>query len=173
MTPAIFLDRDGTLIADAGFIADPAKVRILPGAAAALTEWQAAGNRLIVVTNQSGLARGTITWPEYRAVAERLDALLAESGVRLDATYLCPHLPELSGPCDCRKPGLALYHQAAAEHDVDLARSAWVGDRVRDVAASRAFGGRGVLVGPGTEPSDGGFARVVDLPAAARYLAQR
>jgi len=164
--PAAFLDRDGTLIGDSGFVADAATVRLLPGVEHALGEWHRAGYALIVVTNQSGIARGLITWPQYHAVAARIDALLGAAGLWLDATYVCPHWPEVTGPCDCRKPGLALYRQAAAERGLDLSRSVWVGDRVRDVAPSRAFGGQGFLIGASTE-DDEGFPRVGDLPAAA------
>lgn len=152
---AAFLDRDGTLIRDAHYLADPAKVELLPGVTAALAQLAAAGFALVVVTNQSGIARGLLTEAEYEAVRQRLDALLAAEGVTLTASYHCPHEPERSGPCECRKPGTLLYRRAAADHGLDLTRSVFLGDRWRDVAPGRALGGRGILIpGPDTPAED-------------------
>src|SRR5689334_18340998 len=109
---AVFLDRDGTLIEDARYIRDPAVVRLLPSVAAAVARLNAAGILAIVVTNQSGIARGFLTEAEYLAVKQRVDDLLAREGAHLDAHYFCPHLPEITGPCECRKPGTRLYRQA-------------------------------------------------------------
>ena len=143
---AVFFDRDGTLIEDEHYLARPELVRLRPQAAAAVRRVNAAGLAAVVVTNQSGIARGLLTEDDYRAVAARLGELLAEGVARLDATYHCPHLPEISGPCECRKPGVALYEQAAREHGLDLAASAYVGDRMRDLLPARRFGGLGILV---------------------------
>jgi histidinol-phosphate phosphatase family protein len=147
---ALFIDRDGTLIADAHYLADPAGVRLLSGVASAVARANAAGVLVVVVTNQSGIARGLITEAQYVAVRDRTNALLAKHRATVDATYHCPHWPELSDPCDCRKPGLGMYRQAAAEHAIDLARSAYIGDRWRDVQPAQATGGVGILV-PGVE----------------------
>ena len=153
--PAVFLDRDGTIIHDAEYIGDPADVRLLPGAARAVARLNALGRPVIVVTNQSGIARGLLAIADYEAVRGRLDALLAAEGARIDASYMCPHHPDFTGPCDCRKPGTLLYRRAAAEYDIDLSRSAFVGDRWRDVAAALELGGRGILiVGPATPAED-------------------
>ena len=160
---AVFLDRDGTIIEDTGYIADPDAVRLLPGAAAAIARLNRAGLPAIVVTNQSGIARGLLDEATYRAVARRLEAQLADAGARLDADYHCPHHPDLTGACECRKPGPLLYRRAAADHGLDLARSWWVGDRERDVAAAERFGGRGVLIGPPP-------AEVRDLAAAVHII---
>jgi histidinol-phosphate phosphatase family protein len=143
---AVFFDRDGTLIEDVHYIADPAQVVLRPGAAESVRRLNAAGWLALVVTNQSGIARGKLTEADYRRVEARVAELLAAGGARLDASYFCPHLPEVTGPCACRKPGTALYEQAAAEHGIDLARSAYVGDRLRDVEPARRLGGLGVLV---------------------------
>jgi D-glycero-D-manno-heptose 1,7-bisphosphate phosphatase len=152
---AAFLDRDGTLIRDAHFLRDPAQVELLPGVADALTQLADAGFALVVVTNQSGIARGLLTEADYEAVRARLDALLAAQGVALTASYHCPHEPERSGPCECRKPGTLLYRRAAADHGLDLTRSVFLGDRWRDVAPGRALGGRGILIpGPDTPAED-------------------
>lgn len=143
---AVFFDRDGTLIDDMHYLADPAQVSLRPGAASAVRRVNDAGWKAIVVTNQSGIARGLVTEDAFRAVTARLDELLGTAGARLDATYHCPHLPELTGACACRKPAPALYERASAEHALDLARSAYVGDRLRDVEPAARFGGIGVLV---------------------------
>jgi D-glycero-D-manno-heptose 1,7-bisphosphate phosphatase len=143
---AAFLDRDGTLIDDVSYIADPAHVRLRPGASRAVRRLNDAGWLAIIVTNQSGIARGILTEDDYHRVQARMAELLGAEGARIDASYFCPHLPEITGPCECRKPGVALYERAAAEHDIDLRRSAYVGDRLRDVQPARRFGGLGVLV---------------------------
>jgi len=143
---AAFLDRDGTLIEDRHYIARVEDVALVPGAAAAVRRLNEAGIAVVVVTNQSGIARGLVTVAQYEGVRARLDELLAGEGARLDATYVCPHHPELTGPCDCRKPGPALYERAARDHGLDPARSAFVGDRWRDVEPALRFGGVGILV---------------------------
>ena len=99
---------------------DPGQVRLLPDAAAAIKRLNDGGILAIVVTNQSGIARGLVSRDEYRLAERRLDELLAQQGRELDAHYFCPHLPELTGPCDCRKPGVLLYRQAAEQFQVDL-----------------------------------------------------
>ncbi|HET7469886.1 MAG TPA: HAD family hydrolase [Gemmatimonadales bacterium] len=144
--PAVFLDRDGTLIEDRHYLRDPDLVQLLPGAADAVRRLDRAGWPVVVVTNQSGIARGLLTEKDYEATARRLEQLLAAAGAPLAAQYHCPHLPEISGPCECRKPGSLLYRRAAEELGLDLGRSWWVGDRLRDIAAAGPLGGRGVLV---------------------------
>jgi D-glycero-D-manno-heptose 1,7-bisphosphate phosphatase len=143
---AAFFDRDGTLIDDVHYIADPALVVLRPGAARSVKRLNDAGWLAIVVTNQSGIARGRVTEEAYRRVEARTVELLAASGARIDASYYCPHLPEITGACDCRKPGTGLFLRAAAEHGVDLARSVYVGDKIRDVEPSVSLGGLGILV---------------------------
>src|SRR5262249_10234512 len=113
VTGAAFLDRDGTIVFDPGYLNDPADVRLLPRAADGVRRLPAAGLRVVVVTNQSGIARKLVSADQYRRVTERIDQLLAAEGARLDATYHCPHHPDISGPCACRKPGLLLYREAA------------------------------------------------------------
>src|ERR1043165_10137569 len=112
---AAFLDRDGTIIRDTEYLRDPEQVELLPGAAAAIKRLNDAGIPVIVVTNQSGIARGLLTEQDYERVRMRVDQELAKHGARIDATYHCPHYPEITGPCDCRKPGLKFYLQAAEE----------------------------------------------------------
>ena len=153
--PAVFLDRDGTIIHDAEYVRDPKDVELLPGAARAIARLNGQRLPVIVVTNQSGIARGFLTHDDYCAVHARLDALLAAEGAHIDASYFCPHHPDFTGPCDCRKPATLLYRQAAAEHAIDLTRSTFVGDRWRDVAPALKLRGRGILIaGRSTPPED-------------------
>lgn len=141
--PAAFLDRDGTLMEDSGFIGDPARIRILPGVAQALVALAAAGFERIVVTNQSGVARGYFGEPDVVAVHRALAAQLAVAGASLDAFYYCAHLDD---GCDCRKPRPGLVRRAVAERDLDLTRSVVFGDRGGDMALADAVGIPGVLV---------------------------
>jgi histidinol-phosphate phosphatase family protein len=144
--PAAFLDRDGTLIADAHYLSDPQRVRLVPGAAAAVSALNQLGVAVVVVTNQSGIGRGYITEAQYERTREQVDLLFAAAGARIDATYHCPHDPEAHGPCECRKPGTGMYRQAAGELGLELAGSLVAGDRRRDVQPATEFGGVGVLV---------------------------
>ena len=143
---AAFLDRDGTIIDDVHYIAKPELVALRPGAGAAIARLNRAGIPVVIVTNQSGIARGLFSEADYERVASRMAELLARHDAHVDATYVCPHHPEFGGACDCRKPGTLLFHRAATEHQLDLKRSAFVGDRWRDVAPGIALGGRPMLI---------------------------
>ena len=173
---AVFFDRDGTLIEDVGFVNDPAMVRLIDGAAQAVARVNAAGLLAIIATNQSGIARGIISLDRYHAVAARTIELLGAGGARIDAQFCCPHAPEISGPCDCRKPGVGLYREADARFGIDLARSIWIGDRMRDVQPARTLGGTGILVRTGLGESEaetaaaGGYAVVADVGTAVRSV---
>ena len=175
----MFLDRDNTIVHDPGYLHEPDKVELLPGAAEGLAAMAAAGWPLVVVSNQSGIARGLFGPDAFHAVMERLEALLAPHGVRFLASYFCPHLPEVSGPCECRKPGVLLFRQAAAEHHLVLGESWFVGDRWRDVQPALALGGRGILLdadplsGDALEASRHAFRIVPDLVSAARLIGPR
>jgi len=148
--PALFVDRDGTLIADAHYLADASRIHLLAGAAAAVARANAAQVPVVVITNQSGIARGLITSAQYEAVRDRTNDLLNAGGATVLATYHCPHWGHPKEPCECRKPGLGMYREAAAAHRLDLAHSAYIGDRWRDVQPALATGGIGILV-PGVE----------------------
>lgn len=149
---AAFLDRDGTLIEDANYLADADQVRVLPGAPEAIRALNDHGILAIVITNQSGIAQGLLTDAQYAATRDRLDHLMKDSGARIDASFHCPHYPPVSGPCECRKPGTLLYRRAAEQFGVDLARSLYVGDRDRDIAPGLRFGGFVRLVPSGSTP---------------------
>ena len=174
---AAFLDRDGTIIDDVHYIADPERVRLRPGAAEAIARLNAADIPVIVVTNQSGIARGMVSQDDYERVALRLGEILTRTGARIDATYVCPHHPDFGGACDCRKPGTLLFRRAADEHDIDLTRSVYVGDRWRDVAPGIALGGRPILIADAsTDPEERrraereGIEIVASLPAAVERI---
>ncbi|WP_433131986.1 HAD-IIIA family hydrolase [Micromonospora sp. CA-240977] len=167
---AVLLDRDGTLIEDVPYNGDPEKVRPVPGARAALDRLRAAGLRLAVVTNQSGLARGYFTGTQMRAVHARVEELLG----RFDAWLVCPH--DDADGCDCRKPAPGLVHAAARELGTTPSRCVLVGDIGRDVAAALAAGAAGVLVPtPVTRPEEIAAAGWVatDLPAAVDEILRR
>ncbi|HXQ27831.1 MAG TPA: HAD family hydrolase [Gemmatimonadales bacterium] len=176
---AAFLDRDGTILEDPGYLHDATGARLLPGAAEGVRRLNEAGFLVITVSNQSGIARGLYPESAYTAVQQRLGELLAAAGAHLDASYFCPHHPEVTGPCECRKPGLLLFQQAQAAWGVDFARSFWVGDRLSDVEPARELGGRAVLVETGHGAEHRAQARVLgvpvvpDLAAAANEIVRR
>lgn len=175
---AVFLDRDGTIIEEARYLSDPERVSLIPGAAGALAALRSAGYALVVVTNQSGIARGLYSEDDFRAVQARVEELLAEAGVRLDGVLHCPHHPDFTGPCECRKPGLGMYRQAEAALGLDLAASIYVGDRLRDVLPALATGGHGYLVRTGYGDAEAervppGIEVIDDLPALARIVTGR
>jgi D-glycero-D-manno-heptose 1,7-bisphosphate phosphatase len=151
---AVFLDRDGTIIEDVHFIKSPSQVKLIPGAAEAIRRINEAGSLVIVVTNQSGIARGLSTVEDYESVRKRYEALLQDSGARVDRSYYCPHHPEVGGPCKCRKPGTELFEQALKELSLEPERVAYIGDRWRDVAAAKKLGGRGFLIPSGMTTGD-------------------
>ena len=148
--PAVFLDRDGTLIDDAGYLADPGGVRLLPDVARALRDLERAGFARIVITNQSGIGRGRYSVEAFAATEAELDRRLRADGASLDAVYYCPHTPEAG--CLCRKPGTALFREAIAAHQIDVAGSWCVGDRVRDVAPAAELGCHGLLIAAAGSP---------------------
>lgn len=144
MKKAFFLDRDGVINVEVDYLSDPDKAELIPGVPEALREIHAHGFLAIVVTNQSGVARGMYTQNEVNAVHRRIDELLAAAGAKVDGWYFCPHHPKHTGPCDCRKPAPGMLLQAAREHEIDLANSVMVGDRLSDLEAGRAAGCRTV-----------------------------
>ena len=168
--PAVFLDRDGTLIEDRGYLHDPDLVRLLPGVADGLRRLRTAGFVCVVVTNQSGIGRGMFAEADYRHVhAEMLRRLTAEGAI-LDAAYFCPAAPAAEGADEHpdRKPSPGMLLRAAADLDLDLTRSWMIGDAPRDVEAGRRAGCRGILVGPDAVD----FAAAVDRILAVGQEAQ-
>jgi histidinol-phosphate phosphatase family protein len=141
---AVFLDRDGTINADEGYISDPDDLALLPGASEAIKRLNKGGIKVIVITNQSGVGRGFYTADDVRAVNDRLEELLRLDGARLDGVYYCPHRPDEG--CGCRKPGTGLIETASVEHEIDLKRSFVVGDKASDIGLARGAGAKGILV---------------------------
>ncbi|MGD8376623.1 MAG: HAD family hydrolase [Acidobacteriota bacterium] len=147
----VFMDRDGTVSQEVGYMVHLDRYALLPRSVAAIRRINAAGMGAFVATNQSGVARGLFSEDLVRAVHRRLEEWLAEGGARLDGIYYCPHHPrEGEGPwsigCDCRKPRPGMLRRAAAEHDIDLSRSYMIGDTGRDLGAGAAAGATPILV---------------------------
>jgi D-glycero-D-manno-heptose 1,7-bisphosphate phosphatase len=156
LNKAIFLDRDGTINVEKDYLINPADLVLLPNVGEALRRAHAAGFLLIVVTNQSGVARGYFTASDVDDLHDHLQNELFSFGVRIDAFYLCPHHPEHGdGPCNCRKgePGMLL--QAARDHHIDLAASWMIGDKRSDIEAGLNAGCRSILVRTGYGVQEG------------------
>ena len=180
---AVFLDRDGTIIEDVGYLTAIARMTLFPWSIDANRALNRAGFVVVVVTNQSGVARRYFTEAFVEETHRALDQRLACGGARIDAYYYCPHHPdgklaEYRQQCDCRKPARGLVDRAAREHGLDLDRSFVVGDTRRDVGLARAVGARAILVRSGagaieeTRLSPGLNADVVvdNLAAAASWI---
>jgi D-glycero-D-manno-heptose 1,7-bisphosphate phosphatase len=154
MKSAVFFDRDGTLIEEADFLIDPDLIRATAGAFEAVRRANQAGVLAIVVTNQSGVARGYLSENQLRTINQRMQELFESEGARLDAVYYCPHHPTegLEGyavTCHCRKPRPGLLEEAARERGICLEQSVTIGDSLRDIEAGHRAGTAGVLVTSG------------------------
>ena len=154
LRPAVFLDRDGTIIDDVGYLDSIERIDWFPWSVDAIRALNRAGLPVVVVTNQSGVARGRLTEADIEATHRALDARLAAGRARVDAYYYCPHHPdgavsEYARACDCRKPGRGLIDRAIRDLSLDPVRSFVVGDRWLDVKLAHAIGARGLLVRTG------------------------
>ena len=187
MRPAVFLDRDGTINEQMGYINHISRFVMLPRAAAGIRLLNAQEIPVVVVSNQSGLARGYFPESLIQEVHAKMNRVLAETGAHVDGIYICPHHPEAKEErfrlaCDCRKPKPGLFLQAAADLDLDLGRSYVVGDRWSDLKAAAAVQAKGVLVltgygrgdyeyiGP-TQPVQPAYV-AEDLYAAVEWIVQ-
>ena len=168
---AVFFDRDGTLIQDKNYIKDPSDVQLVPHAANAVRFINYALCPVVVVTNQSGIARGLLTEDDFEAVRARLDDLLAERNAFIDATYHCPHHPDFTGPCECRKPGTAMFKRAIKDLNLDASKCAYIGDRWHDISPALELGGRGILVPSPATPGEEIVQAARDLEIAATLTA--
>lgn len=177
---AAFLDRDGVINRDTGYLHRWEDFEFLPGVLGALQRLHGAGHPLVIVTNQSGIARGYYTEAAYQALTTHMCRTMAEAGAPPLAVYHCPHhpagqVPGLAVDCDCRKPRPGLLRRAATEHALDLDASFMVGDKLADVQAARAAGvGRAYLVRSGQplQPgaADSADAVFPDLAACVNWL---
>lgn len=146
MRPAVFLDRDGTLIDNQGYLDDPDGVVFFPGVAEALRAWEEAGFLRLVVTNQSGVARGWHSMEDVLAVHDRMTEMLAAEGASLDGFYFCPDHPDQEPPSERRKPAPGMFLEAISDHGVDPSRSFAVGDMPRDLNPAHGLGASCALV---------------------------
>lgn len=169
---AVFLDRDGTIAEDVHYCRRPEDFRILPTVPEAIKLLNDSGFKVVVITNQSGIARGYFTEETLALIHQKMHRELARHGARVDAVYYCPHHPD--DGCDCRKPGTALFRRAAWELDIDFGLSYVVGDLPMDIEAGKALGCRTVLVTTGPEdankPSDAPDYVADSLIEAVRWI---
>ncbi len=177
---AVFLDRDGTVVVEKGYITVPEAVELYPDAPAAVVALREAGWKVVVFSNQGAVAKGLITEDELAGINERMVMMLGAEGADLDGNYCCPHHPdgevaEYAVECECRKPKPGLLERAARDHGLELAECVVVGDTPRDLQAGRAVGAKTVLVltGHGGETSlvpHGADHVAANLKAAASWI---
>ncbi|HEY3099272.1 MAG TPA: HAD family hydrolase [Methylomirabilota bacterium] len=175
LRPAMFIDRDGTLTEEVGYVNHPSRLRLLPRAAEAIRRLNGSGIAAVVVTNQAGLARGYFSADVLRATNDTLVALLKDEGAHLDGIYVCPHHPTEGVPpyrttCDCRKPAPGLLLRAAAELNLELPASTMVGDKSSDLVPARVVGARAVLVLTGYGRGEWEYRRA-EFPVAPDHVA--
>jgi D-glycero-D-manno-heptose 1,7-bisphosphate phosphatase len=167
--PAVFIDRDGTIMEDRDYCSHPEDVKVFPGVAQALRRLKAKGFKLIIITNQSGIGRGLLTLQQYRAVEAEVLRQLGDG--LIDGTYFCPDVPGQHS--SCRKPAPGMIVQATWQHRIDLARSFLIGDKETDVECGRNAGVRAIRVRTGPQrDTTGSMADWIaeDLPAAAEII---
>lgn len=178
---AVFLDRDGTLIEDTGYINSPEQVKFLPGAIAAVKKLQDAGFKIIIISNQSGVARGLITEDMLQTIDKLIHRQVLNGGAHIDGSYYCPHHPEhgvypYRQDCECRKPHIGLIRKAVKDHDLDLSGSIMVGDHSNDIETAKRAGIKSVFVMTGHGPEEKAHLKsqpdhiATDLSAAADWI---
>ena len=177
---AVFLDRDGVVIEEVDYLRRPGQLRLIPGSARAIADLRQAGFKVVVVTNQSGVARNYLTLATLRLIHRLLSRRLRAAGAKLDGLYFCPHLPARPGTrgCACRKPALGLLRQARRRFHIDWTRSFFVGDSTTDVLTARRAGCTAVLVRTGKAGRDGRYRvrphrTCRDLAAAAAWIVRQ
>lgn len=152
--PVIFLDRDGTINEEVNYLHRPEDLKILPGAAEAISRFNQAGFLVIVITNQAGIGRGYYTQQDMEKLNEYMNQVLAEQNAHIDGFYFCPHHPEhgigeYKKVCDCRKPGIGMFRQAEQDFSIEKAHSYMIGDKLIDTQAGHNYGVSSILVGTG------------------------
>ncbi len=169
LSAAVFIDRDGTIIEDADYCSHPRQVKVFPGVPQALRRLKSKRFKLIIITNQSGIGRGLFTIDQYRCVESEVSRQLGDD--LIDATYFCPDVPGQAS--SHRKPSPGMILQAKQEHEIDLARSFFIGDKEIDVECGRNAGVRTIRVQTGFDGDIGGTAAdwvAKDFPAAAKII---
>ena len=179
---AVFLDRDGTLIREVHYLSAIEEIEVLPNVASALRLLRAHGFKLVMVTNQSVVARGALSEAGLHKIHAAIVGRLARAGAALDGIYYCPHHPteglgDYRIVCDCRKPKTGMIRRAVEDLRIDPALSYVVGDQLTDIELARAVGATGILVGRDDAPKDGvarsNFPVVANLGAAAELIVER
>ncbi len=170
----VFLDRDDTIIKDVPYLKDPDMIELMPGSAAAIRLLNEKRIPAIIITNQSGIARGLLNEADLEAVHERLKEMLAEDSASIDAVYSCPHLPEgvieqYAVRCSCRKPETGLLEEAARDFSLNLRKCYFIGDKLSDIEAIHRVGGKGILVGHSTESISAEY-RATDILDAVEWV---
>lgn len=146
MVRAVFLDRDGTIARNVPYCSRPEDLELLPGVGEGIRLLNESGFVVVIITNQSGIARGYFTEETLAKIHQKMKDDLAKCGAHIDAIYYCPHHP--NDGCDCRKPKPALAFQAAKEHHIDLTQSFFIGDKLQDIEAGHLAGCKAVLISP-------------------------
>ncbi len=162
MNKAVFLDRDGTIARDVHYCRSAEDFELLPAVPDAIRLLAQNGFKVVVITNQSGIARGYFTEETLAQIHDKMRSELAQHDARVDAIYYCPHHPDEG--CSCRKPGTALFEKAAREHGIDLQASYVVGDMQMDIDAGKALGATTVLVTTGPQSSAPNLQSLIDSP---------
>jgi D-glycero-D-manno-heptose 1,7-bisphosphate phosphatase len=177
LKPAVFLDRDGTVIEQVEVLTEPARIKLLPGAAEAIADLNRRGFLVIGLTNQPIMEKGLLTKEGLQNIHTALREALAKSDAHLDAIYTCPHRYRETGQCRCRKPGLGLLEDAQREFPIDMGKSWLIGDRLRDIETGRHAGLKTIFVATGGPSKDDEFFpdtkpdhAVADLLAAVRLI---
>ncbi|MDR3071753.1 MAG: HAD family hydrolase [Endomicrobium sp.] len=170
--PAVFLDRDGTVIFDKNYLSSPKQVKLYSFAAQSISKLRAAGFKIIIVTNQSGISRGLFTEKDLEKINKRFISLLKAAGSRIDGLYYCPHID--SDDCCCRKPKIGMILQSVKDFNIDIAKSYTIGDSVRDYMLGFNMGGKGVLVltGHGKEQKNEVVKQKIKPAAICKTLRQ-
>ena len=137
---ALFLDRDGTINVDKGYVYEKEEFEFQPGIFELVKKYAKQGYLIFIVTNQSGIARGLYTEKDYLQLTDWLKAAFSEKGIKIEKVYHCPHLPEISGSCSCRKPNPGMIVEAISEYNIDPATSVLIGDSERDLQAGEKAG---------------------------------
>lgn len=146
MNKAAFFDRDGTINVEINYLCRPEDLEFIAGMPEFIRKFNDWGFKVIVVTNQAGIARGYYTEEDMNRVHRYMNERLAEYGAHIDAFYFCPHHPDFTGPCACRKPGTGMLEQAGADFDIDFSRSILFGDKPWDIEAGEKMGIKSYLI---------------------------